>query len=74
VLDAVGRRAHPTVVEARRPDPRSMHKGFICLEAALGPGFCSVWYHTEWKVSGNLSGWAREMLWAVVGTGGGGGP
>jgi len=38
VQDVVGRRADPTVVEARRADPRSIHKGFLGLEAALRPG------------------------------------
>ena len=37
VLDVVGRQADPTVVEARRADPRSIHKGFLGLEAALRP-------------------------------------
>jgi len=71
VLDVVGRRADPTVVAARRADPRSIHKGSICLEAAQRPGVYSVWYQTEWEGSGNRSAWARERRWAVVGTGGG---
>jgi len=71
VLYVVGRRADPTVVEARRDDPRSIHKSSLCLEAALCPGIYSVWYQTEWEGSGNRSAWARERRWAVVRTGGG---
>jgi len=47
VLDVVGRRADPTVGEARRADPRSINKGFQGLEAALRAGIHSVWYQTE---------------------------
>ena len=75
MLDVVGRRADPTVVEALQADPRSEYNGVLCLEAALLPGIHSVWYLTEWGGSGNRSGWAWERRWAVVGRGGrGGGP
>ena len=69
MLDVVGRRADPTVVEARRADPRSIYTGSLCIGAALRPGIYSVWYQTEWEGSGNRSAWARESRWAVVGTG-----